>query len=411
MPAVRPLVLRSALVSLALLMPGLARAGNGVHPRTPVKWEPAPACMTIVDRTIDPKLTFSYTIPYEDLRPADSTDEVEDSRRHQFIGFCADHSPQQPLPEWLSMADVDVAVQLGIIDAGEVKPDNMLETNPEWKDCFTRITADDERRLITFAEAMKPVVWDTTGLPVGAYIISGYTWEPVFNIWSDRPGVVKIVDDPDPAANPPALVITNTDEIKYPGEMITLVGCLDAMDGSTVTGYWAATADDTPDVLEWASFAADTPVSGDAFEVPFLPPEATHGQSIAIKLEIVDPMDRKYTAHMTDLATILEGGPSETGGCTDGGMNFINMPGCDGSGGEESGDTSSDPSAGGTAEPTGSATGDATTSDGATGSGETGPNIEPKDGGCGGCALGDSGVPALLGAPWLLWTVRRRRRA
>lgn len=410
MPVVRPLVVRSAVLLIVALAPGLTRAGNGVHPRTPVKWDPAPECLTIVDRTVEPKLTFSYTIPYEDLRPEMTTDEVEDSRRHQFIAFCADHSPQEPLPEWLSQTDVDAAIAIGIIDAGEVAQDNMLATSDEWKDCFTRITGDDERRLITFAEAMKPVVWDTTDLPIGTYIVSGYTWEPVFNIWTRRPGAVKVVDDPDPSLNPPTLVITNRDEIKYPGEAITLVGCLDAMDGSTVTGYWAATADDTPDVLEWTSFAADTPVAGDAFEVEFLPPEASYGQSIAIKLDIVDPMDRRYTAHMSDLATILEGGAAETGGCNEGG-SFISMPGCDESSGDiDSGissDGSSDPSAGGTAEPTGSATGDATT----VGGEETGPQIDAKDGGCGGCALGDSGVPALFAAPWLLWTARRRRHA
>ena len=64
------------LVGLASVVPGVAHAGNGTHPRTPVLWEPEPACLTVVDRTIDAKLAFNYTIPYEDLRPENAIDEV-----------------------------------------------------------------------------------------------------------------------------------------------------------------------------------------------------------------------------------------------------------------------------------------------------------------------------------------------
>ena len=84
---------------LVLLSSRAAQASNGIHPRTPVVWEPAPACMTVVDRSVEAKLELKYTIPYEDLRPVDANDEVDDSRRHQFIAFCAGHSPQQPLPQ------------------------------------------------------------------------------------------------------------------------------------------------------------------------------------------------------------------------------------------------------------------------------------------------------------------------
>lgn len=387
--------------ALGMSASGTVWAGNGIHPRTPVLWEPAPACMTVVDRTVDAKLAFTYTIPYEDLRPVDSTDEVDDSRRHQFIALCAGHSPQEPLPVWLSVADVMQAEATGTVKLADLDPQEIFETNAMWKDCFTRITADDARRLITFAEAGKPVVWDTTGLAAGAYLISGYTWEPVFNIWSRRPGVVKVIDDPDPTKSGPALAITNEDEIKYSDEVLTVVGCVDAMDGSTITGYWARTSDDTPKVLEWMPFAADTPVSGESFALDFSPPPESVGQEIAIKAEIVDPMDRRYTAHMSALASILEGGAGDSGDCADSSMNFITPPECEsGSGGEGSGSAGTGESGGVTA-PTGSSGG---------GGEDTGVTTTPMagDGGCGGCVLGGGGSGWLLWTPCLLWLRRRR---
>ena len=73
---------------------------------------------------------------------------------------------------------------------------------------WTRITADDERRPITYEAAKEPVLWDTTGLPVGPQIVYGYTWEPLINLWSRRMGVVQVVDDLDLAASPPALAVS-----------------------------------------------------------------------------------------------------------------------------------------------------------------------------------------------------------
>ena len=243
MKAARLIVPGAALLLAGLALPTLARAGNGVHPRTPVDWQPAPACMTVVDRTIDTKLVLTYTIPYEDT--VVTADEVADSRRHQFLAFCRGHSRQEPLPVWLSNADVAVAAAKSLLDPADVKPEDVFETNAEWQDCWFRITGDDQRRPITFAEAAKPVVWDTTLLPVGPYVIAGYTWEPAFNIWSERIGVVKVIDDPDPSMSPPALALTNGEEIKFGNEVLSLVGCLDAMDGSTIAGYWSLTTGET----------------------------------------------------------------------------------------------------------------------------------------------------------------------
>jgi len=381
------------------LTPGLARAGDGIEPRVPVLWQPEPACMTVVDRTVDTKLELTYTIQYEHTEL--TADEVVDSRRHQFLAFCRGHSRQEPLPVWLTDVDVAAAAAKNLIDPASVKPDDVFETSAEWKDCWFRITGDDERRPITFAEAMKPVVWDTAMLPAGAYVIAGYTWHPAFNIWSERSGVVKVIDDPDPAANPPALALTlpEGEEIKYGNEVMMLTGCLDAMDGSTISGYWTLTTEDT---LDWQSFASDVPVSGDSIALEFMPPLATHGEQIAIKVEVVDPMDRRFTAHLGTLATILPPA-ADTGECEDSGSNFLGDPDCPDSAGATSG---SDGSTG-----AGSSGGSSGGSSSGASSDTSGPGEQP--GGEGGCGCRQSGRSGSTGLGLLvglgLWVGRRRR--
>ncbi len=389
----------------ALAAPALARAGNGVHPRTPVLWEPVPACMTVVDRTVDAKVVLAYTIPYEDTEL--TADEVADSRRHQFLGFCRGHSRQEPLPVWLSDTDIAAAAAKSLIDPASVDPEDVFATSTEWKDCWFRITGDDERRPISFAEAMKPVVWDTSMLPAGAYVISGYTWEPPFNTWSERRGVVKVIDDPDPAKNPPALALTNGEEIKFGNEVLSLVGCLDAMDGSTISGFWSLTSAET---LDWQMFASDVPVSGDAIQLDYIPPPEAWGEQIAIKVEVTDPMDRRFTAHLDTLATILPP-VADTGGCEDTGSNFIGNPGC-GSSGDPSSDSATSDSVTGDGASGGGTSSSADGSSGASsglGSDTSGPQEQPGGGGCS-CGLG--GMEGASSAMWVALTllVGRRRR-
>ncbi len=390
-----------------VLVPGVVQAGNGMHPRTPVLWEPEPACMTIVDRSVSPVFEFSYTILYEDMVPPDVMDEVEDSRTHQFLAFCRQHSVQIPLPVWLSQADVDRADEKDLVNPLDLEPGDIIDTSPEWMGCMVRITADDERRPITFAEAMKPVVWDTTGLPVGAYVIDGYTWEPPFNIYSLRNGVVKVIDDPDPAMSPPALAIRNRldeDVVAWKGEDLRLFGCLDAMDGSTLSAYWAYT--EKEDELTWNEFAADVPVEGGEFELAFTPPEGVFGL-LAMRVDITDPMDRTYTAHMDVLAQILtDPAPDGTGGGCDGTGIFFD-PNCGSSGSDES---ASDGSSGAGVTSAGSGpTEGSSGGGGGTTSGTTGPEQTPGPGeSCAGCAVGGSGASLV----WLVGVacLRRRRR-
>ncbi len=397
----------AVVVAIGLSGADVARAMDGIDPRQPVIWEPTPACMTLVDRSNDPNVSFVYTLVAEDLRPGNAIHEVEDSRRHQFIAFCQATSPQDPLPVWLSLADVMAAADIELLMPEDVKSEDILESNPDWSGCFTRITEDDERRLITFAAASEPVVWDTTGVPAGAYVVAGYTWQPVFNTWSKRSGVVKIVDDPDPAVNGPAAAISTgsvppsaggEDTIIYSDDMLLLTGCVDALYGTTMTGYWAKTQGVTGTELEWEPFASDVPVTGETFELPFSPPVS--GTSVAIKIDFEDPMDRRYTAHMLTLIDILPGSaPAE---CDDDGndsVGFIDSAAtCNGSGDDDDDDTD-DPTmpTEASSDPSSSPTGDNSTGDNATG--DT-PTTETADGeGAGGGCGCDHGHRSGL---WLL---------
>ncbi|MCY1060682.1 hypothetical protein [Nannocystis sp. SCPEA4] len=390
---------RVALVIAGLTAPGAAWAGNGGHPRTPVVWPDGIACMTVVDRSQASTLQFDYTIPYEDTEL--TPDELPSSRRHQFVAFCRDESPQTPPPIWLSWADAEVWLDWAaqtMIEPAPIGDADVLETNSIYKDCFVRITADDERRPITFAEAMQPVVWDTAGLAAGAWRIDGYTWEPELNRWSRRPGVVHVVDGPDPATAPPAAALTNDDgAFVFPGESYVLEGCARAMPGSTLTGYWAPA-----DTLEWQEFASQ-PLEGETIALPFTPALDAVAQSVALRVDVTDPMQRTYSAYPVSLLVVLEKSDTDTGGsCSDGGSFLM------GGDSETCGDSGASTESTGDSPTTGTDT--AATSTDATSTGDeatTTPETEPGSTGCG-CRSSSGGAGwAALG----LVLLRRRRRA
>lgn len=366
-----------------------AQAGNGPEPRTPVDWTGAP-CMTIVDRSVSATVHLDYGIPMEDIELTD--DEVEDSRTFQFFGFCRALDPQTYLSRWITEADVERARDIGIAPE-TVNTQNVLELNTDWADCWHRINADDDRRPITYAAADEGIDWDTTELAEGTYVIEGYTWEPPLNIWSSRTGVIKVVDEPDPALSPPALGITNTEEVIDQSETVTIEGCASAEDGSSLTAYWGIPAGE----VTWQPFLEDEPVLSESFAFEFDPPEEVAGESVMIRVDIIDPSGRSYTHYMRDQVFVL-GDPYPTE-CE--GSGFVNA-GC----GE-----SSSSSTGGTGTETG---GVGSTSNPAMTS-STGPAQDGTgegSGGCGSCRAADPTSP--YGAGWLLLGLaglRRRRRA
>lgn len=287
--------------------------------------------MTIVDRSVSATVHLDYGIPMEDTEVTE--DEVEDSRRHQFFAFCRALDPQTYLPRWITDADVERARAIGI--APElVNARNVMETNTDWVDCWHRINADDDRHPITYAAAEQGVDWDTTALPAGTYAIEGYTWEPPLNIWSSRAGVVKVVDDPDPALSAPSIGISNSEELIDQSETVTIEGCASAQEGSTLTASWAIPAGE----VTWNPFLEDEPVSGETFALVFDPPEDAVGEGVMIRVDVVDPSGRSYTHYMRDLVYVL--GDPYPPACE----GSVFDPDCSGtgtSGGTETGDVGS----------------------------------------------------------------------
>ncbi|WP_266218738.1 MYXO-CTERM sorting domain-containing protein [Paraliomyxa miuraensis] len=375
-----------------MLLAGPAAAGNGTKPRITVDWSGAP-CMTIVDRSADPVVHMDYAISQEDTDLTE--DEVSDSRTHQFFALCRAHDPQSFLPRWITQDDLDRAAAIGSAPT-MVDAEDMFETSTTWADCWFRITPDDQRLPITFAQAAMGVDWDTSAVPAGTYIIDGYTFEPAINVWSERPGVVKVVDDPALPASGPALAINNTEEVLNKNEPVTIEGCVSAMDGSTITAYWGLAELD----VQWQPFLEDDPVAGSSFALEFLPPEALAGETAMIRVDVTDPMGRSYTNYMRELVIVL--GTEGPGSCNDGG-GFIGGAGCGGSG--DSGDTGDGSAGTGNADDTAGTAGDAT--------GNTTPGQDGGDGGGGqgcGCATAPRSGPQALALGLLLGLFGLRRR-
>jgi MYXO-CTERM domain-containing protein len=387
--SVRLCALGLPLVAAALLPPATARAGDGTHPRTPVQWPADTPCMTVVDRSKSSLLHFPYEIPYEDTEL--TPDELQTSRRHQFLALCRNYSPQEPLPTWISLKDVadwnEWLAMLGF-DPFEPEPDEVMDTHPIYGPCTHRITPDDARRPITFAEAAKGVDWDTSGLPAGTY-------------------VVQVVDGPDPAAVEPAVALMNTEDYMNPDDTLELHGCVRAMPGSTMTGYWSLTG---PEGLEWIPFAENVPIEGESLVLPYTPTEEARGETIALRVDVTDPMQRTFSAYPRQLLVVLKNAvPGDTEGCNESG-NFIGNPNCEG---DDSGSTSEGgDSSGGAPTSSTSQASEGATSEGSSVTGDsasTAPMEGPASGrGCG-CRSGEAGGAWAWAGLALLGLARRRR--
>ncbi|RMG99780.1 MAG: hypothetical protein D6705_02365 [Deltaproteobacteria bacterium] len=362
---------------------GTVWAGNGTHPRTPVLWDKPgeldpPACLTVVDRSTDPVLHLPYAIPYEDTEV--TPDEVDDSRTHQFLAFCRAFDAQHEPPLWLSEADVAKAGAKGLVPPEPLGPEDVLDTNTELAGCYTRITGDDERRPITFEMAAMGVDWDTTGLEAGPWTVYGYTWEPVANLWSLRPGVVLVSDGPDAPPPPPAMALEMApgEEPYWPvGAEARFSACVAAEAGATVQLYWAEAAD-APAWQPWGEAVA-APSEGTVELAAEVPAEMA-GKSVLVRATITDPQDRSYDAYLRDVAIVFDAG-GDTG--TTGGIGTTGGPS----------ETTSGSGTGGSSSDTGTGTGLDT-------------------GGAGGCGCTTRSPVAPVGG-WLLVPVvailRRRR--
>lgn len=405
------------LVAGALsLSPASAQAANGLHPRTPVVWDGA-TCGTVVVRSDQSSINIPYSIPDAnddgmlDMCDDDPTpegcgdmppnqpfgeDEVSTSRRHQFFAMCRQHPLDDLLPSWITDEDVTFSSQTEtccevtecpgemcpLVDPDIITSEDVLETNEQWEGCYQRINADDDRRPITVDQAAMGIDWDVSSVPAGVYSIEGYTWEPGLNLWSGRPGFIKVVDtEEDRATYPAGALMTSEEEgdddnIIDGCETITLTGCVDAGEGATYTLWWRELS---PDAVEWHQIVADEPVTDGNFEFVWEPEALPPDTSILLRLDVSNGCGT-YTAHSPFTMTV--------GDSCDGGSVFQD-------GGDDGGEDVTDDKD----------NADQNSCVDGTGSGED----DDGGGGCGCSTTGfAAGLPLLALTPLLL---RRRRRA
>lgn len=276
------------LAGWASLAPSRAWAGNQMHPRTPVVWSNDVACARNVDPAQTPILTLRYTIPYEDTEVTE--DETDDSRTHQFLALCREPEPGEKMPDFVSQADAEAAIAIGVAREVELDAEDVLETSPRWSGCWHRITSDDARRPITFDAASEPVHWDIIEVPAGVYGIYGFTHEPPFSLWRARPGFVRIGD-----AGPGAAVETEG-IVGRPGDPLSIAGCMTA--GAEARLQWGSPG-------EWHDDAAQAMVEGegDAFRFHTALPEGVG--EVHARVLVSDP-EGEYVAHMRAPSVLLE---------------------------------------------------------------------------------------------------------
>ncbi len=133
---------------------------------------------------------LAYSFPVEDTCAG-----TYPAPAHQFFALCRPPGPGQALPQWISSADIAAAEALQI-PLFPREPGDVLGES-EWKDCWGRVTEDEERRALTCDVARGGLDWDVSALAPGAYVIAGYTYHPPQNLWSPRWGVFKISAGPD----------------------------------------------------------------------------------------------------------------------------------------------------------------------------------------------------------------------
>jgi MYXO-CTERM domain-containing protein len=285
----------------------LAVAGNEAHVRTPVLWPSE--CATIVDRSVDPVAHFDYAIPVEDTLL--TADELPDSRTHQFVGLCRDRPPTELLPAWITRDDAERSYAAGLTDDPSLESGAILDESAAWSGCFVRVTGDDQRRPITFEQAALGVDWDTSAVAAGVWSVAGYTFEPAFNLWRQRPGFVKIVDDrDDPEQDLPAIALLGGEQLVDPGTLIPFDACVDLLGPGTIALEWA----EFRPQLDWhpltsVSVDTDGPVAIEA-----LAPIAAAEQTLLIRARLTDARGRERLAYLPSPIAVA---PCPAQGCSE----------------------------------------------------------------------------------------------
>lgn len=296
-------------------------------------WDADGACGLVVVREQDPVVALPYTLPDADMNgsidtcdddpspascdygqdpvpnPPQAQDEVADSRRHQFFASCSQRALDDALPNWIDSSDIQAAAAVEtccvpnecaagmcpLIEPDSLSDEEVLDTHSSWSCCTKAIGG---REPITVGQANEGVVWDTSGWAPGVYVVDGYTWEPPYNLWSRRPGFVKIVDSAaDAPLHPAAAIMSVDDEVDNDGtvdgcETITIRGCVDADASATLDVWWRASQ---PGDRVWHRVVADLAPQGDSFEIEWEPHELPEGP-ILVRVD-VNSDHGSYTAH------------------------------------------------------------------------------------------------------------------
>jgi hypothetical protein len=303
--------------------PRTASAANGSKPRVPVTWSEG-ACATVVDRSSTPTVHFEYGVAFEDLGPL-TEDEVGDSRTHQFFAFArldyAAVGTAQRLPPWIAEADITRAAMIDpSVVPEQIEPVDVLETTTRFTASdWVRITADDARVPISDAQAAMGVDWDVSEVPPGAYTIWGYTWEPLTNVWSLRPGFVKVIASATEAdAAGPAIALLHDSEVVTVGEPYAVAGCADVPAGSTLDLEWGPV--EGPVEPAWQPLVDDAPIATGmlALEIT-LPPEAAgegFGEKrVRLRATVTDPSGNAYVAYSPGAYEVVAAEAEADEGC------------------------------------------------------------------------------------------------
>ncbi|MFO7564547.1 MAG: hypothetical protein R6X02_18020 [Enhygromyxa sp.] len=296
-----------ATMMLATAWPSPARAGNEAHVRTPVLWPSQ--CAVIVDRSVEPLVHFDYTIPLEDTEL--TPEELPDSRTHQFVALCRERPLSELLPSWITRDDLDRSAAAGLVPTADQPAEAILDESPAWSGCFARITDDDDRRPITFAQAALGVDWDTREAALGVWTVAGYTFEPPLNLWRERPGFVKIVDDrADPEQDLPAIALLGDERVVEPGELVELEACVDVLEPATILLEWAEFAPE----LEWRPLSTSTVESDGPLRLELTVPSAAAERELLVRARLRDARERERLAYLPARLSVL---PCPTTGCVD----------------------------------------------------------------------------------------------
>lgn len=280
-----------------------ALASNAAAPRVPPSFLGA-SCMKVVDASVDPIVHLAIGIPFQDtgLTP----DELPDSRTLQFFALCRGPDAMQTMPPWI---DADDVARAAAIDpaVGEPGEDDVLATAAPFAGpghdgadgaCIVPIVPSDDRIPITCDATAPGIEWDTTGVPVGAYEVWGYTFEPVASLWTPRPGVVRVVDgDPDDAGPAVAWSWPLSEVTAGLSAGVTLTGCVAGSPGTRVEVAWATAAElqATGDAAWVELTTVDAGESGE-LAIPLLPPEALLYQATFVRARAIDPEGRAFVA-------------------------------------------------------------------------------------------------------------------